>query len=112
MKKSMQASELAYELFVRGDSQAEAELQEERQKLKLVSALRNLRERAGLTQSELAQRMGTTPSVISRLEDPDYDGHSFKTLQRIVSALGMSLELNIVKKSGKKKGSRVVVHAS
>jgi predicted transcriptional regulator len=104
MKKPMQASEIAYELFVRGDKHAEAELNEERQKLKLVDALRNLR-------TELARRVGTTPSVISRLEDPDYDGHSLKTLRRIVDALGLSLELNIVKRTGRKGASKVIVHA-
>ena len=111
MKKFMQASEIGYELFVRGDKLAEAAFEEERQNLKLVDALRNLRERAGLSQTELARRMGTTPSVISRLEDPDYDGHSLKTVRRIVDALGLSLELNIVKKTGKKGASKVIVHA-
>jgi hypothetical protein len=35
------------------------------------------------------------------MEDPDYEGHSLKSLQRIVAALGMGLELTLTKRSGK-----------
>lgn len=38
--------------------------------------IRVMREEAGLTQAELADRIGTQPSQISRIEDADYDGHS------------------------------------
>jgi ribosome-binding protein aMBF1 (putative translation factor) len=48
---------------------------------------------AKLTQKELADRIGTTQSVISRLESADYDGHSLGVLQRIAEALGQKLEL-------------------
>lgn len=49
--------------------------------------LRRLREDAGLTQAELARRVATTQSVISRLESDDYEGHSLSMLARIASAL-------------------------
>ncbi|MFQ5742383.1 MAG: helix-turn-helix transcriptional regulator [Acidobacteriota bacterium] len=49
--------------------------------------IRRLREEAGLTQSELADRVGTTQSVISRLESDDYEGHSLSMLYRIGAAL-------------------------
>lgn len=49
--------------------------------------IRKVREELGLTQGELAKRIGTTQSVISRLEDADYEGHSLSILQRIASAL-------------------------
>jgi len=53
-----------------------------------VSALiRRLREEAGLTQTELAERVGTTQSVISRLESDEYEGHSLSMLYRIGAAL-------------------------
>ena len=40
-----------------------------------------LRTKADLTQRELAKLVGTSASVICRLEDADYEGHSLATLQ-------------------------------
>src|SRR5882724_6877940 len=51
------------------------------------------RNKAGLSQAELAERIGTKQSVISRLEDADYEGHSLSMLQRIAAALGQCLEI-------------------
>ena len=51
------------------------------------------RTKAGLSQAELAKKLGTRQSVISRLEDADYDGHSLTMLQRIAAALGQRLEI-------------------
>lgn len=51
------------------------------------------REAAKLTQKQLADRIGTTQSVISRLESADYDRHSLDMLRRIAEALGQKLEL-------------------
>jgi ribosome-binding protein aMBF1 (putative translation factor) len=51
------------------------------------------RTNAGLSQAQLADRIGTRQSVISRLEDADYAGHSLNMLQRIASALGQCLEI-------------------
>lgn len=48
---------------------------------------------AGLTQKELAERVGTTQSVIARLEDADYRGHSLTMLQRIAAALDRRVEV-------------------
>lgn len=53
------------------------------------------RERAGLTQAQLAQRIGTKQPVIARLEDADYNGHSLTMLQRIATALGLRLEVRL-----------------
>ena len=52
-----------------------------------------LRKQARLTQQQLAALVGTTGSVISRLEDDDYEGHSLKMLQRISVALNRRLEI-------------------
>ena len=51
---------------------------------------------AGLTQAELAERIGTKQPVIARLEDADYEGHSLSMLQRIALALNQRIELHFV----------------
>jgi ribosome-binding protein aMBF1 (putative translation factor) len=48
---------------------------------------------AGLTQKQLAERVGTDQSVISRIEDADYNGHSLSLLNRIALALGVKLRV-------------------
>jgi ribosome-binding protein aMBF1 (putative translation factor) len=53
----------------------------------LALLVREMREEAGLTQTELAKKAGTTQSVIARLEDAEYTGHSLATLERIASSL-------------------------
>ena len=45
-----------------------------------------LREKLGLSQVELARRMGTKQQTISRLERGDYDGFTLKTLLKIAEA--------------------------
>ena len=55
-----------------------------------------LRQQAGLSQVELAKRVGTTQSVISRLEDADYEGHSLAMLNRIAAALERRVEIRFV----------------
>ena len=46
--------------------------------------------------------VGTTASVICRLEDADYEGHSMAMLNRIAGALDRRVEIRFVpvKKSG------------
>lgn len=46
-----------------------------------------LRERAGLSQTELARKLKTTQQQISRLESPDYEGHSLSMLRRVARVL-------------------------
>ena len=42
-----------------------------------------LREKLGISQSELARRMGTKQQTISRLESGQYEGFTLKTLLKI-----------------------------
>jgi transcriptional regulator with XRE-family HTH domain len=51
---------------------------------------------------ELAARVGTTPSVISRLEYDDYDGHSLAMLRRIAAALNKRVEIRFVGLKGRR----------
>ncbi len=47
----------------------------------------DLREKAGLSQKELAKLLKTSQQQISRLESPGYEGHSLSTLRRVAEAL-------------------------
>ena len=56
------------------------------------------RAEAGLTQAEVAARVGTTQSAIARLESvASNHSPSIATLQRYASALGYSVEIRLVK---------------
>lgn len=56
-----------------------------------------LRKEAGLTQGELARRVGTTQSVISRLESDEYEGHSLSMLYRIGVALDRRIFVDVAR---------------
>lgn len=58
----------------------------------------DVRKQAGLTQKQLADLIGTTQSVIARLEDADYEGHSLSMLARIAAALDRKLEIKMLPK--------------
>ena len=51
---------------------------------------------AGLTQQQLAEKVGTTQSVISQLEDADYEGHSLSMLRRVAAALSKRVRVELV----------------
>ncbi|HEV2840114.1 MAG TPA: helix-turn-helix transcriptional regulator [Chthoniobacterales bacterium] len=46
-----------------------------------------LREQSGLSQGELARKLRTTQQQISRLESPNYEGHSLSMLRRVARVL-------------------------
>jgi transcriptional regulator with XRE-family HTH domain len=59
------------------------------------------RAEAGLTQAEVAARVGTTQSAIARLESgAQKHSPSIATLQRYAQALGYRLEIKLVKGRG------------
>jgi transcriptional regulator with XRE-family HTH domain len=63
--------------------------------LAIGSRLRQIREKAGLTQTGLAQKSGTSRNYISRIEN-DKSGIELSTLQKIVeTGLGKRLEITI-----------------
>ena len=62
----------------------------------IAMSIYQLRAEAGLNQRELAVLVGTTASVISRLEDADYEGHSMAMLRRIAAAVGKRVEVRFV----------------
>jgi ribosome-binding protein aMBF1 (putative translation factor) len=64
----------------------------------LALLVREMREEADMTQAELAKRIDTTQSVIARLEDAEYTGHSLAMLERIAAVCGVALRLHAEKK--------------
>jgi ribosome-binding protein aMBF1 (putative translation factor) len=70
------------------------------QQVDLALLVREMREDAGFTQAELAKKVGTTQSVIARLEDAEYTGHSLTMLERIAAVCGVALKLHAEKKPG------------
>jgi len=68
--------------------------------------LAELRKARGLTQRELAVKVGTSQQQISRLESPAYEGHSLSMLRRVVEALGGTVRVAIV--SRPRGGERLV----
>ncbi len=61
---------------------------------KLGVLLRQAREEAGLTQEEVAQRMNTKKSAISRIENHAED-IKLSTLEKFAQALGLTLKLRV-----------------
>jgi transcriptional regulator with XRE-family HTH domain len=55
-----------------------------------------LRTKSGLSQRDLAARVGTSASAICRLENADYDEHSLSLLKRIAEVLGTQIEIRFV----------------
>jgi ribosome-binding protein aMBF1 (putative translation factor) len=103
-----QRSRHAVEILSRefgGDPQYRAGLTEERVKLQAARAIYDARTAAGLTQQQLARRVGTTQSVIARLEDADYEGHTLRMLNRIAAALDRTVEVRFMPASSKKPAS-------
>ena len=99
MKKQSQttdAVEILHRRYIADDEGRRASLQEERINAEVARMIYDLRKEAGLTQKELATRVGTTQSVFSRLEDADYGGHSLSMLSRIAASLNRRLMVSII----------------
>jgi len=79
-----------------GDEELRRLTEEARVNALVAQLIYEARSRAGLTQKALADLVGTTQSVIARLEDADYAGHSLSMLQRIASALNRRIEIRFV----------------
>ena len=94
--RTTDAVEILHRRYIGDDEGRRASLQEERINAEVARLIYDLRKEAGLTQKELATRVGTTQSVISRLEDADYGGHSLSMLSRIAASLNRRLMVSII----------------
>jgi DNA-binding XRE family transcriptional regulator len=94
------AIEIIRRRYFEGDRDYEADLEAARASAEIARRIYDLRTEAGLTQQALAKLVGTSASVISRLEDDDYEGHSLTMLRRIGAALHQRVEVRFVPMTG------------
>jgi DNA-binding XRE family transcriptional regulator len=80
-----------------GLSQLEKELIH--QKNRLIDHLKEVRVKRGLTQAELARKVGTLQPAIARMEAGQVGDVSFDFLIRVALALGITLEVSSHKKA-------------
>jgi DNA-binding XRE family transcriptional regulator len=65
------------------------------QRLKVVSRIVELREQSGITQAELARRIGVSQPFIAKIENDQAANLSLETLVKIVTALNGELDIQI-----------------
>lgn len=95
-KTTTDALKIIDQMFYEGKPERQAELEQAVAEDAVARKIYTLRTKAGLTQKQLAKMVGTTDSVISRLEDSDYEGHSMAMLTRIAAALDKRVEIRFV----------------
>jgi len=113
-RKQSNAVRILHRRYIGEDVKRKASLERERVNAEVARTIYELREQAGLSQKELADRVETTQSVISRLEDADYEGHSLSMLNRIAKALNRQVQIQMRPAEGdpevtNKEGATVVV---
>lgn len=96
MAKNNDAIEIINRRYIKNDPAIQDLLREVSLNAKVAQLIYAARKQAGLTQQQLADLIQTKQSVIARLEDADYEGHSLSMLQRIGEVLGQRIEINMV----------------
>ena len=95
-KPTADAVEIFHRRYYEGKPERLADLEKARANDQVARKIVAQRTQAGLSQRQLAKLIGTTASVICRLEDADYEGHSLAMLNRIAAALNRRIEIRFV----------------
>ena len=95
-RKTSDGIQILRRRFLKKNPETAQMVQEEKANMDVARKIWDLRNDAGLSQRELAKLVGTTASVICRLEDADYDGHSLSMLHRIAAALDQRVDIRFV----------------
>jgi DNA-binding XRE family transcriptional regulator len=69
--------------------------EEEAAKSELWLQLVEARQAAGLTQKQMAERLGVSQAQVARIEKRGYDAYTLNTLRRYVTALGEGYSLEV-----------------
>jgi len=100
MTETLEAGARAYQEYwdkQMADPEFRAIYEQEAAKKELWLQLVEARQAAGLTQAELAKRLGVSQSQVARIEKRGYDAYTLTSLRRYVQALGdgFSLEVSV-----------------
>jgi ribosome-binding protein aMBF1 (putative translation factor) len=95
-KTTTNAVKILHKRYIKGSKKRLESLERERDNLNVAEQIYRLRTLARLSQEELADLVGTTQSVISRLEDADYNGHSLAMLRKLGTALHQRVQVQFV----------------
>jgi DNA-binding XRE family transcriptional regulator len=104
-RKTGDALKIIHHLFYANRPERIARLEEAIANDDIARKIHDLRTAAGLTQRQLAKLVNTTASVICRLEDSDYEGHSLAMLNRIAAALNKRVKIEFVPVSKRRKSA-------
>jgi len=94
----IEAGEESYQRWqesLRQNPDFQAIYEEEAAKSALWLQLVQARLAAGLTQKQVAERLGVSQAQVARIEKEDYDAYTLTTLRKYVAALGEGFSLEV-----------------
>ena len=80
------------------DPSVRKEYEDLKAEFQMAEELMRARVKAKMTQAELAEKIGTKSSAISRLESPYYGKASISMIKKVAQALGCDLQIKLVPK--------------
>ena len=81
------------------DPVVKKEYEDLKAEFQMAEELMKARVKAKMTQAELAEKIGTKSSAISRLESPYYGKASISMIKKVAQALGCDLQIKLVPKA-------------
>lgn len=94
--KTHDALEIIDRRYFEGQPEEQAGLEEARLLVAIGELAYQLRESAGLSQQEIAQRVGVTAHDVEALEIADYEGDHLALVQRIAVSLGRRIVVDSI----------------
>jgi ribosome-binding protein aMBF1 (putative translation factor) len=85
------------------DRELNAAFQRELTRLKLANQIAAARKRAGLSQAQLAERIGTKQTGVARMERAGTTGFTTTTLAKIAAATGSKLEVQLAARAPRRR---------
>lgn len=77
------------------DKKFESQFYKDMEKARIALEINFYREKAGLSQAELAERINSSQSAVARLENPEYKGYSIRVLRKIAEVLDLELFVSL-----------------